>query len=83
LHNSGEGGYAGRALVLTKTVDWHGVKLYVGITDYDWFKLQLQKNPVDGVNFWRPSSTATFKALQWGEPCLFPLPYFCLRADNY
>jgi putative restriction endonuclease len=25
------------------------------------------------VNFWRPSSTATFKALQWGEPFLFKL----------
>lgn len=62
-----------RALVLTKTVDWHDVKLYVGITDYDWFKLHTSKESVDEVNFWRPSSTATFKALQWGEPFLFKL----------
>ena len=26
---------------------------------------------MDEVNFWRPSSTATFKALQWGGPFLF------------
>lgn len=49
------------------------MKLYVGITDYDWFKLHTSKESVDEVNFWRPSSTATFKALQWGEPFLFKL----------
>jgi len=49
------------------------VKLYVGITDYDWFKLHASKESVAEVNFWRPSSRATFKALQWGEPFLFKL----------
>ena len=49
------------------------MKLYVGITDYDWFKLHTSRESVDEVNFWRPSSTATFKALQWGEPFLFKL----------
>lgn len=49
------------------------MKLYVGITDYDWFKLHASKESVAEVNFWRPSSTATFKALQWGEPFLFKL----------
>lgn len=49
------------------------MKLYVGITDYDWFKLHASKGSVDEVNFWRPSSTANFKALQWGEPFLFKL----------
>ena len=49
------------------------MKLYVGITDYDWFKVHASKEPVDEVNFWRPSSTATFRALQWGEPFLFKL----------
>ena len=49
------------------------MKLYVGITDYDWFKLHTSKESVDEVNFWRPSSTTTFKALQWGEPFLFKL----------
>ncbi len=49
------------------------MRLYVGITDYDWFKLHSSKPVVEEVNFWRPSSTATFKALQWGEPFLFKL----------
>ena len=49
------------------------MKLYVGITDYDWFKLHTSNESVDEVNFWRPSSTATFKALHWGEPFLFKL----------
>ena len=49
------------------------MKLYVGITDYDWFKLHASKGSVEEVNFWRPSSQATFKALQWGEPFLFKL----------
>jgi putative restriction endonuclease len=49
------------------------MKLYVGITDYDWFKLHASKESVEEVNFWRPSSQAAFKALQWGEPFLFKL----------
>jgi putative restriction endonuclease len=49
------------------------MNLYVGITDYDWFSLHASKPRVEEVNFWRPSSQATFKALQWGEPFLFKL----------
>jgi putative restriction endonuclease len=49
------------------------VKLNVGITDYDWFKLHSSKESVEEVNFWRPSSQANFRALQWGEPFLFKL----------
>jgi hypothetical protein len=49
------------------------VKLYVGITDYDWFKLHSSKESVEEVNFWRPSSQAAFRALEWGEPFLFKL----------
>lgn len=49
------------------------MKLYVGITDYDWFSLHASKPQVEEVNFWRPSSQATFKALQWGELFLFKL----------
>lgn len=49
------------------------MKLYVGITDYDWFKLHASKESVDEVNFWRPSSQANFRVLQWGEPFLFKL----------
>ncbi len=49
------------------------MKLYVGITDYDWFKLHASKDFVEEVNFWRPSSPTNFRALQWGEPFLFKL----------
>ncbi len=47
--------------------------LWVGITDYDWFKLHSSKESVDEVNFWRPSSRLGFNVLKWGEPFLFKL----------
>ena len=49
------------------------MKLYVGITDYDWFSLHSSKTFVDEVNFWRPSSRMGFNVLTWGEPFLFKL----------
>ncbi|MEK6283262.1 MAG: hypothetical protein AABN95_23135 [Acidobacteriota bacterium] len=49
------------------------MKRYVGITDFDWFKLHSSKDIVDEVNFWKPSSQLGFKVLQWGEPFLFKL----------
>jgi putative restriction endonuclease len=51
------------------------MKIFVGVTDYDWFRLLASKPHVEEVNFWRPSSTATFKALSYGEPFLFKLHY--------
>jgi HNH endonuclease len=50
-----------------------GVKLYVGITDYDWFRLHFSKPFVEEVNFWKPSSRLGFNVLNWGEPFLFKL----------
>jgi putative restriction endonuclease len=49
------------------------VRLYVGITDYDWFKLHAANPAVEEVNFWKPSSQLGFKVLQWGEPFLFKI----------
>jgi putative restriction endonuclease len=49
------------------------MKLYVGITDYDWFRLHASKSIVEEVNFWKPSSQLGFNVLQWGEPFLFKL----------
>jgi putative restriction endonuclease len=49
------------------------VKLFIGITDYDWFTLHASKQNVEEVNFWRPSPQAPFKVLQPGEPFLFKL----------
>jgi putative restriction endonuclease len=60
------------------------LKLYVGITDYDWFKLHASKEFVEEVNFWRASSRLGFQVLQWGEPFLFKLhsDYRIQRKDN-
>jgi putative restriction endonuclease len=49
------------------------MRIFVGITDQDWFDLHASRTNVDEVNFWRPSPTATFKALQPGELMLFKL----------
>lgn len=46
------------------------VRLYVGLTDHDWYTFLRERAP-DEVNFWRPSSHHAFKALQPGEPFLF------------
>jgi putative restriction endonuclease len=49
------------------------MRLYVAVTDNDWFALHASKESGDEVNFWRPSPEATFKALQPGELLLFKL----------
>jgi putative restriction endonuclease len=48
------------------------MKIYVGVTDYDWFNLLKERQPED-VNFWQPNSNRTFHALQEGELFLFKL----------
>ena len=46
------------------------MKIYVGITDRDWFRfLRLRK--AEEMNFWRPRSTSDFGAIQPGEFFLF------------
>jgi len=49
------------------------MRVFVGVTDYDWFKVHASKTRIEEVNFWRPSPDATFKALSPGEPFLFKL----------
>jgi putative restriction endonuclease len=46
------------------------MKLYVGITDYDWFRY-LQAMQPEELNFWQPGGMRLFKALLPGEPFLF------------
>jgi hypothetical protein len=43
------------------------MRLFVAVTDNDWFSLHASKPAVEEVNFWRPSPEAKFKALQPGE----------------
>jgi len=47
---------------------------FVANTDYDWVTfLRAIQPPIDDVNFWKPGSETSFKALQPGEPLFFKL----------
>lgn len=48
------------------------IKIYVGVTDLDWFEYLSARNP-DEVNFWQPGGRSQFRALQPGELFLFKL----------
>ncbi|KUO73233.1 MAG: restriction endonuclease [Clostridia bacterium BRH_c25] len=48
------------------------MKIYVGITDFDWFK-NLKISNCDEVNFWKPGGRTNFKALDEGDIFLFKL----------
>jgi putative restriction endonuclease len=48
------------------------MKLWVGVTDEEWFK-HLSKLEPDEVNFWQPSGSRSFRALEPGELFLFKL----------
>lgn len=49
------------------------MKLYVGVTDNDWYRFLSQLPNVDEVNFWQPAGSHLFKALRPGELFLFKL----------
>lgn len=48
------------------------MKIYVGITDYEWFRTLKHRN-CDEVNFWKPGGRQNFKALNEGDLFLFKL----------
>ena len=48
------------------------MRFYVAITDFDWFTCLSAQKP-DEVNFWQPSGSSQFRALETGEPLLFKL----------
>lgn len=49
------------------------MRLWIGITDRDWYHHLSTTPDVDEVNFWQPSGSRAFRALQPGEPFLFKL----------
>jgi putative restriction endonuclease len=49
------------------------MRLFVAVTDYDWFQVHASRSKVEEVNFWQPSPDSSFKALSPGEPLLFKL----------
>ncbi len=59
---------------------------YVGNTDYDWYSyLRGFEPPINEVNFWKPGSDTSFKALQPGEPFFFKLkkPHHAIAGFGY
>lgn len=48
------------------------MRLFVAITDSDWFGYLSELRP-DEVNFWQPRASSSFRALSPGEPLLFKL----------
>jgi putative restriction endonuclease len=42
------------------------MKMYIGVTDYNWFNL-LKANQPQEINFWQPNSSRTFRAVREGE----------------
>ena len=50
------------------------MKLFVGITDPEWFRY-LRERRADEMNFWRPRSKGHFKVLEPGELFLFKSKY--------
>jgi len=49
------------------------MKIFIAVTDNDWFEMLSHLDDVDEVNFWQPSGRTRFQALQPGEPFLFKL----------
>jgi putative restriction endonuclease len=49
------------------------VKIWVGVTDNDWFDFLRRVPGIDEVNFWQPSGFASFKAIEPGSLFVFKL----------
>jgi putative restriction endonuclease len=47
------------------------VRVYVGVTDMEWYRFLAGLPAVDEVNFWRPAGDRAFRALTAGELFLF------------
>lgn len=60
------------------------MRMYVGITDYDWYRFLSKVPNLDEVNFWKPSPTP-FKAINRGEIFLFKLhsPYKAIVGGGF
>jgi len=60
------------------------LKIYVGITDYDWFSFLKNEN-CDEVNFWKPGGKTNFKAIEENDMFLFKLhsPYNYIVGGGY
>ena len=59
------------------------MKIYVGVTDKEWFEHLREQQPEE-VNFWKPGSS-NFKALQTNDMFLFKLhhPHNCIVGGGF
>jgi len=51
------------------------MKLWVGVTDGDWFQFLSNRPNLEEVNFWQPGGNREFRALEPGELFLLKLHY--------
>ena len=49
------------------------MKLYVGVTDNDWYRFLSERPDIDELNFWQPSGNRNFAVLEPGNLFLFKL----------
>ena len=49
------------------------MKLYIGVTDNDWYRYLSEHPNVDEINFWQPGGKQRFQSLKTGELFLFKL----------
>jgi putative restriction endonuclease len=50
------------------------MKIYLGVTDNEWFDFLSQQVPIpEDINFWQPGGKTNFKAIPAGAPFLFKL----------
>jgi putative restriction endonuclease len=57
---------------------------YFGNTDYDWYRF-LSSRELDEVNFWQPSGSRGFAAIEPGAPFFFKLkkPHYAVAGFGY
>ncbi len=48
-------------------------KIYIGITDHNWYEYLRRRPDLDEVNFWQPGGSRQFRVLKPGELFLFKL----------
>lgn len=51
------------------------MKIYVGVTDRDWYDHLRSRHGIDEVNFWQPGGSNRFGAISPGDLFLFKLKY--------
>lgn len=49
------------------------MRIYVGVTDFNWFQKLISLSNLDEVNFWQPGGNRQFNVLKKGEMFLFKL----------